>query len=192
MWGCNEGLQLGLEEAGQTHVIELPVPTLQGVQVAAAACRAPIPPPPLIHPPHRLRTTSAPPLQVVAAACSADATLALAADGRVYQLGGEARKAAAAPAPPNSPLELEGRCSGVFGGGGTLGLLLVAGTGGGGGGGNGNSNGGGGLANGTLPPPPSVERLVENFNISPQLAELIGASCEAQSVGQLQDRRTGG
>lgn len=35
VWGCNEGLQLGLAEAGQSHVIELPTPTLQGVQVAA-------------------------------------------------------------------------------------------------------------------------------------------------------------
>ena len=39
MWGCNEGLQLGLEGAGKSDVIQLPTSTLQGVQVAAYSSR---------------------------------------------------------------------------------------------------------------------------------------------------------
>ena len=39
VWGCNEGLQLGLEGAGKNDVIELPTSTLQGVQAAACSNR---------------------------------------------------------------------------------------------------------------------------------------------------------
>ena len=132
---------------------------------------------------------------MVAAACSSDATLALAADGRVYQLGGGA--AVVRNAVPHTPaLELEGnaKCSGVFGGGATLGLLLATGTGGGGsgggGGGGGGAKGGGAVAAAALQPPPSAATLVESYRLSPQLAELIAAPCETQSVVQLQASRT--
>ena len=127
---------------------------------------------------------------MVAAACSSDATLALAADGRVYQLGGGA--AIVRNAVPHTPaLELEGnaKCSGVFGGGATLGLLLATGTGGGGGGGGGGAKGGGAVAAAALQPPPLAATLVESYRLSPQLAELIAAPCETQSVVQLQARR---
>jgi len=122
---------------------------------------------------------------VVAAACSSDATLALAADGRAYQLGGGAE--VVRNATPRTPaLELEGnpRCVGVFGGGATLGLLLAKGAGGGGGGGGANGSG----AAAALQPPPSAAALVESYHLSPQLAELIAAPCDTQSVVQLQAR----
>ena len=123
---------------------------------------------------------------MVAAACSSDATLALAADGRAYQLGGGAE--VVRNAVPRTPaLELEGnpRCVGVFGGGATLGLLLAKGAGGGGGGG---ANGSGAAAAAALQPPPSAAALVESYRLSPQLAELIAAPCDTQSVVQLQAR----
>ena len=116
---------------------------------------------------------------MVAAACSSDATLALAADGRAYQLGGGAE--VVRNAVPRTPaLELEGnpRCVGVFGGGATLGLLLAKGAGGGGGGGG--ANGSGAAA--------AAAALVESYRLSPQLAELIAAPCDTQSVVQLQAR----
>ena len=122
---------------------------------------------------------------MVAAACSSDATLALAADGRAYQLGGGAE--VVRNATPRTPaLELEGnpRCVGVFGGGATLGLLLAKGAGGGGGGGGANGSG----AAAALQPPPSAAALVESYHLSPQLAELIAAPCDTQSVVQLQAR----
>jgi len=125
---------------------------------------------------------------VVAAACSSDATLALAADGRAYQLGGGAE--VVRNAVPRTPaLELEGnpRCVGVFGGGATLGLLLAKGAGGGGGGGGANGSGAAAAA-GALQPPPSAAALVESYRLSPQLAELIAAPCDTQSVVQLQAR----
>ena len=122
---------------------------------------------------------------MVAAACSSDATLALAADGRAYQLGGGAE--VVRNATPRTPaLELEGnpRCVGVFGGGATLGLLLAKGAGSGGGGGGANGSG----AAAALQPPPSAAALVESYRLSPQLAELIAAPCDTQSVVQLQAR----
>ena len=94
----------------------------------------------------------------MAAACSSDATLALAADGRAYQLGGGAE--VVRNATPRTPaLELEGnpRCVGVFGGGATLGLLLAKGAGGGGGGGAAAAAFGGGAGR-ELPPVPSAGR----------------------------------
>ena len=121
---------------------------------------------------------------MVAAACSSDATLALAADGRAYQLGGGAE--VVRNAVPRTPaLELEGnpRCVGVFGGGATLGLLLAKGGGGGGG-----ANGSGAAAAAAALQPPSVAALVESYRLSPQLAELIAAPCDTQSVVQLQAR----
>ena len=123
---------------------------------------------------------------MVAAACSSDATLALAADGRAYQLGGGAE--VVRNAVPRTPaLELEGnpRCVGVFGGGATLGLLLAKGAGGGGGGGGAN---GSGAAAAAAAAPPSAAALVESYHLSPQLAELIAAPCDTQSVVQLQAR----
>jgi hypothetical protein len=129
---------------------------------------------------------------VVAAACSSDATLALAADGRAYQLGGGAE--VVRNAVPRTPaLELEGkpRCVSVFGGGATLGLLLAKGTGGGGGGGGGaKGSGAAAAAAAVLQPPPLAAALIESYRcLSPQLAELIAAPCETQSVVQLQARR---
>ena len=124
---------------------------------------------------------------MVAAACSSDATLALAADGRAYQLGGGAE--VVRNAVPRTPaLELEGnpRCVGVFGGGATLGLLLAKGAGGGGGGGG--ANGSGAAAAAAAAAPPSAAALVESYHLSPQLAELIAAPCDTQSVVQLQAR----
>ena len=124
---------------------------------------------------------------MVAAACSSDATLALAADGRAYQLGGGAE--VVRNATPRTPaLELEGnpRCVGVFGGGATLGLLLAKGAGGGGGGGG--ANGSGAAAAAAAAAPPSAAALVESYPLSPQLAELIAAPCDTQSVVQLQAR----
>ena len=129
-------------------------------------------------PPPRCPYTASAPAQVVAAACSSDATLALAADGRTYQLGGGAE--VVRNAVPRTPaLELEGnpRCVGVFGGGATLGLLLAKGAGGGGGGGGANGSGAAAAA-----------ALVESYHLSPQLAELIAAPCDTQSVVQLQAR----
>ena len=123
----------------------------------------------------------------MAAACSSDATLALAADGRAYQLGGGAE--VVRNAVPRTPaLELEGnpRCVGVFGGGATLGLLLAKGAGGGGGGGG--ANGSGAAAAAAAAAPPSAAALVESYHLSPQLAELIAAPCDTQSVVQLQAR----
>ena len=124
---------------------------------------------------------------MVAAACSSDATLALAADGRAYQLGGGAE--VVRNAVPRTPaLELEGnpRCVGVFGGGATLGLLLAKGAGGGGGGGG--ANGSGAAAAAAAAAPPSAAALGESYHLSPQLAELIAAPCDTQSVVQLQAR----
>ena len=77
-------------------------------------------------------------------------------------------------------------CVGVFGGGATLGLLLAKGAGGGGGGGG--ANGSGAAAAAGLQPPPSAAALVESYHLSPQLAELIAAPCDTQSVVQLQAR----
>ena len=138
-------------------------------------------------PPPRYPHTTSAPAQVVAAACSSDATLALAADGRAYQLGGGAE--VVRNAVPRTPaLELEGnpRCVGVFGGGATLGLLLAKGAGGGGGGGG--ANGSGAAAAAAAAAPPSAAALVESYHLSPQLAELIAAPCDTQSVVQLQAR----
>ena len=59
-------------------------------------------------------------LPVAGAACSADSTLALLADGRVFAMGGP-------QAAPPAPLPLPARAAAVYGGGLTLGVLLTAG-----------------------------------------------------------------
>ena len=100
---------------------------------------------------------------VAAAACSNDATLVLDVEGGAYLLRKER----------TAPLVLPARATAVYGGGGTLGVLLAPGV----------------LAGAkaeTAAEPPSASMLQQLHGTSPELAAMLTASCDDASVEQMQ------
>ena len=101
---------------------------------------------------------------VASAACSNDATLVLDVEGGAYALRNER----------TTRLVLPARATAVYGGGGTLGVLLAPGAPAGAGAGAGRSE------------PPSASMTQQLHGTSAELAAMLASSCDGASVEQLQ------